>query len=224
MSTAITGTTSTTTTTTDAATAMKNQLGMNSSDFLKMFIAQLQNQDPLSPQDPSQFLGQLAQLTQVEQAYNTTTALNNLLTAQNDVLAKSAVSMIGGNVTATGNQSNYDGTNAATMKYSLPAATSSTTLTIANSTGQTVRIVDLGAQAAGTSTYQWDGTDGQGTKLAAGAYTFAVTGTDAAGNTQTATTYITGKADGVKFDSGSAYVTIGAVSIPYANITAVGLA
>ncbi len=225
MSTAITNATAATTTSaTDAATAMKNQLGMNTNDFLKLFIAQLQNQDPLSPQDPSQFLGQLAQLTQVEQSYNTTTALNNLLTAQNQVLSNTAVSLIGGTITATGNQANYDGTNTAAMKYSLPAATASTTLTIANANGQAVRVVNLGSQAAGTTTYQWDGTDGQGNKLAAGAYTFAVTGTDAAGGTQTATTYTTGKVDGVNFSNGTAALTIGAVSVPYANVTAVSAA
>ena len=64
MTTAVTGTTGATTTT--AADAMKKELGMNKDDFLKLFVAQLQNQDPLAPQDPTEMLGQLAQLTQVE--------------------------------------------------------------------------------------------------------------------------------------------------------------
>ncbi|WP_298272619.1 flagellar hook capping FlgD N-terminal domain-containing protein, partial [Geobacter sp.] len=57
--------------TTAAAAAMKQSTGLNKDDFLKLFITQLQNQDPLQPQDSSQFIAQLAQLTQVEQAYNT---------------------------------------------------------------------------------------------------------------------------------------------------------
>lgn len=40
-------------------------LGQNS--FLQLMMQQLQNQDPLSPQDSSQFLAQLAQFTSVEQ-------------------------------------------------------------------------------------------------------------------------------------------------------------
>lgn len=222
MTTAIDSSTSSTSTT-SAAAAMKSELGMNTSDFLQLFIAQLQNQDPLSPQDPSAFLGQLAQLTQVEQSYNTTTALNNLLAAQNSSLASTAVSLIGGTITATGNQANFDGTNAATMKYSMPAATSSTTLTISDSSGSVVRTVNLGSQSSGTATYQWDGCDGQGNQLAAGAYTFAVSGTDANGATQTATTYTTGVADSVSFNNGAAYVSIGAVSVPYSSVTKVSV-
>lgn len=216
-----TAVTSTTSTTTSAAAAMKQELGMNKDDFLKLFIAQLQNQDPLSPQDPTQMLSQLAQMTQVEQSYNTTTALNNLLAAQNSSLASSAVSLIGGTITATGNQANFDGTNAATMKYSMPAATTTTTLTITNAAGSVVRTVDLGAQSAGAATYQWDGLDGQGNQLAAGAYTFAISGTDAAGGKQTATTYTTGVADSVSFNNGLAYITIGAVTVPYSSVTKV---
>jgi len=66
-----------TSTTSTAAAQMKEKLGMNKDDFLKLFITQLQNQDPLAPQDPTEMLGQLAQLTQVEQAYNSTAALEN---------------------------------------------------------------------------------------------------------------------------------------------------
>jgi len=217
MSTTISGTTAATTTT-DAATAMKKELGMNKDDFLKLFIAQLQHQDPLSPQDPAEFLGQLAQLSQVEQAYNTTTAINNLLAAQNSSTAMSAVSLIGGTVTATGNQASFDGTNSSTMKYTMPVATDSTNLTIIDASGRAVRSVDLGAQSAGAAAYQWDGRDGQGGLLAAGAYSFSISGKDAAGGTQKATTYTTGIVSGVDLSTGSAVLKIGSASVPLANL------
>ncbi len=35
--------------------------------FLKLMVAQIQNQDPLNPTDSSQFLNQLSQFTQTEQ-------------------------------------------------------------------------------------------------------------------------------------------------------------
>lgn len=34
--------------------------------FLKLLVAQVQNQDPLSPQDPIEFVSQLAQFSQLE--------------------------------------------------------------------------------------------------------------------------------------------------------------
>lgn len=39
--------------------------------FLQLLVAQLQNQDPLNPTDSSQFVSQLAQYQQLEQAVNT---------------------------------------------------------------------------------------------------------------------------------------------------------
>jgi flagellar basal-body rod modification protein FlgD len=38
--------------------------------FLKLLVAQIKNQDPLNPTDGTQFLGQLAQFTQLEQMMN----------------------------------------------------------------------------------------------------------------------------------------------------------
>jgi flagellar basal-body rod modification protein FlgD len=40
----------------------------NEQTFLKLFVAQLQNQDPLNPQDATQFVAQLAQFSQLEQS------------------------------------------------------------------------------------------------------------------------------------------------------------
>src|ERR1700737_764006 len=40
----------------------------NEQTFLKLFVAQLKNQDPSSPQDPTQFVSELAQFSQLEQS------------------------------------------------------------------------------------------------------------------------------------------------------------
>ncbi len=221
MSTTVTGTTSTTTSSSYASDAMKQEIGMNKDDFLQLFITQLQYQDPLSPQDSSEFLGQLAQLTQVEQSYNTASALEKLLTSQDNSLAMTSVSLIGKNVKALGNQINYDGTNSSSISYQMPSATTTATLKITDTSGKTVRTVSLGSLPAGDATYVWDGKDGQGNALSAGAYTYSISGTNAKGTAQTATTYTTGKADGVKFDNGVAYVTIGAVSLAFADVVSV---
>src|SRR5437764_8199296 len=39
----------------------------NEDTFLKLMVAQLQNQDPLQPQDGTQFVSQLAQFSDLEQ-------------------------------------------------------------------------------------------------------------------------------------------------------------
>jgi flagellar basal-body rod modification protein FlgD len=40
-------------------------------DFLKLLVGQLQHQDPLAPSDDQQWIGQMAQFSQLEQVSNT---------------------------------------------------------------------------------------------------------------------------------------------------------
>lgn len=201
--------------------AIKSSLGMDSSDFLQLFIAQLQYQDPLSPQDPSAMLDQLSQLTLVEQSYNTTTALSNLLAAQNNSLGMDSVAFIGKTVKANGNTVSFDGSSAAPLQYNLSAASAATTITISNSSGEAVRTVNLGAQSAGNLSYSWDGCNDGGTALPAGAYTFSVSAKSASGASVTATTYTTGRIDGVNLAGSDPYLTIGSVSIPLTDVISV---
>jgi flagellar basal-body rod modification protein FlgD len=109
-----------TTDTTAAAAAMKKSMGMNKDDFMKLFIAQLQYQDPLKPQDPSAMLDQLSQLSLVEQSYNNNTALNNLLTAQNNNTTMNSVSFIGKDVKANGNSASFNGSVPVSLQFNLP--------------------------------------------------------------------------------------------------------
>lgn len=54
--------------------------GINEQDFIKLFVSELQFQDPMQPLDNSQFLTQLAQFVSIEQQSEEVTGINNLLT------------------------------------------------------------------------------------------------------------------------------------------------
>jgi flagellar basal-body rod modification protein FlgD len=49
--------------------------------FLQLLITEMKNQDPTNPTDPTQFVGQFAQLSQVEQAVQTNQKLDSLLSS-----------------------------------------------------------------------------------------------------------------------------------------------
>src|SRR5512142_3150360 len=71
------------TTTTSSATSSASLVsGANSTldktAFLKLLIEQLKHQDPLNPQDDTQFIAQLAQFSSLEQSMQTNSALSTM--------------------------------------------------------------------------------------------------------------------------------------------------
>lgn len=212
-----------TTDTTAAAAAMKKSTGMNKDDFMKLFIAQLKYQDPLKPQDPSAMLDQLSQLSLVEQSYNSNTALNNLLTAQNNSNSLTAVSFIGKNVKANGNGTSFDGSAPSALQFNLSLPAASTQVSIVDGAGRTVRTLAVGSSKAGDNSYSWDGRDNSGALLPAGAYTFSVAAASANGSSLPVTTYTTGKIDGVNLTGSTPRLTIGASSVALGDVISVGV-
>ncbi|MFM8747615.1 MAG: flagellar hook capping FlgD N-terminal domain-containing protein [Aestuariivirga sp.] len=70
-------------------TAAKTALDYDA--FLKLFIAQMKNQDPMNPNDPSQTLSQLASFSNVEQSIRLNEKLDTLVSSSNASLASSLI-------------------------------------------------------------------------------------------------------------------------------------
>jgi flagellar basal-body rod modification protein FlgD len=211
----------TSTTTTSASATMKQSIGMNKDDFLTLFVTQLKNQDPLNPMDGTEFISQLAQLTQVEQAYNTNSNLEKLISMMNDSSALSSASYIGKEITATGSEVALTSGGEATLSYVVPQSAEKVVVTITDSNGSTVRTITQGETAAGNASLVWDGKNTAGTALPSGKYTFAVSGIDSSGSTFTCGTRIGGKVDGVSFAGSSPALTVGGLEIPFSSILSV---
>lgn len=71
--------------------------GLDMSQFLKLMIAQLQNQDPLQPLDNAQILQQISQIRQIGESEKLTNTLDSVLLNQN---LNSASGMLGKNIKA----------------------------------------------------------------------------------------------------------------------------
>lgn len=85
------------TTTSSATTSSTTSTSLVSKDdFLKILIAQLQNQDPLNPTDAGDFVTELSQLTQVETLQNIQTQMTSLATSLDQANVGQWVSAIGG--------------------------------------------------------------------------------------------------------------------------------
>jgi flagellar basal-body rod modification protein FlgD len=101
---------------------------MDKDGFLKMFVAQMQNQDPSSSQDPNQSTQEMATFSMVEQ-------ITNLVTQEQGVAQQlgtiNAVGMIGRTVSYT----DTSGTLQSGTVQSVQSAKGSTTVTVDGQTG-----------------------------------------------------------------------------------------
>jgi flagellar basal-body rod modification protein FlgD len=77
-------------------TTSSNRVDYNT--FLQLLIAEMKNQDPTNPMDTSQYMSQFAQLSTVEQAMQTNSKLDALLSSQS---LSQANSLIGKTVSFT---------------------------------------------------------------------------------------------------------------------------
>jgi flagellar basal-body rod modification protein FlgD len=91
---------STTGTQTSTATQISRNLGgaLGKDDFLKLLVAQLQHQDPMNPMQDSDFMGQMASFSTLEQVTNMAAANE---TIANNLTSTGAIGLIGRTVTYT---------------------------------------------------------------------------------------------------------------------------
>jgi len=196
------------------------QLTGNFDTFLQLLTAQLQNQDPLSPMDSTQFTQQLVEFSQVEQQINTNSNLQNLISLTEANAGSAAVSYLGKDITITnGNGALINGQ--AQWNYTLGADSASTTLTVTNSSGQVV-YTGPGSTTSGSNTFSWNGQDQNGNQLPDGTYTLAVTATGSDGSTiQTSVSY-SGTVSEVSFQNGVPVLMIGPMAVQLSQVSGVG--
>ena len=163
--------------------------------FLTLFISQLKNQDPLNPMDNAQLTSQLAQISTVTGINKVNDAIASLTASVTANQYLQAASLVGHKVLIAGSVlqlANGTGSGA----FNLANAADQVTVTIKDSSGNVVRTLNLGAQAAGTQSFDWDGKTDAGVAAGAGNYSFSVSAT-ASGKAIAATTYSVAPVTGV---------------------------
>jgi flagellar basal-body rod modification protein FlgD len=125
----------TTSTSNSSSTAAAATQSLSYNDFLTLLMAEMKNQDPTQPMDPSQMVSQLATVSEVGQAVQTNTNLSSLLTATS---LNQAEQLIGRTVTsADGSTSGEVASVSVTSSGTIATLTSGGTVSLAN--GATVQ-------------------------------------------------------------------------------------
>ncbi len=186
-------------------------------DFLNLLVVELQNQDPLEPEDDTEFITQTVAFSQLEALTTMNSSLETmveLLTMQayNNSSLTSGANFIGMEIEYQTNTVQVGDGTSNTISFYLGSAASAenSTIYVYNSEGSCVAIITPDTDlVAGQNTIVWDGTGISGTSVDAGTYYFDVVAYDSSGALVEVQEYGTGIVEGVKLVSGVLYFDIG---------------
>lgn len=194
---------------------------MGSKDFfLKLLVAQMENQDPLDPQDATETSSQLAQYNMVEQQLNTNELLEAMLAgsqSSNSEMA-TASSYLGHKITADSSSFTFDGSSPVEFAADLSGEAATPNIQIVDSFGRTVRTIHNGPLSSGINNLGWDGKTDSGTAARPDNYIIKVAATDKNGDSVPAETRISGQVTAVRLTPEGVNIMIGEVPVDMASI------
>ena len=143
---------------------------MGKEEFLTLLVAQLSNQDPLSPMEDKEFTGELAQFSSLEQLTNISAGITALGEANTMDQMVSAASFIGKTIRSEGDGISIADGNISQLYFQIDEPMSQGYINIFDSSGNLVRTDYLASAQAGFYEYAWDGLDYQGQSMQDGIY------------------------------------------------------
>lgn len=150
------------TTSTNNAAANAGTSTANASDasamqdrFLKLLVAQLNNQDPMNPLDNAQMTSQIAQINTVTGIQQLNTTMQSMAAQFNSLQVMQGTTLVGHSVLTEGSGMTVaEGTGKA--GFEIANAATNVTVEVVTPGGQVVDTLDLGAKDAGRHNFEWD--------------------------------------------------------------------
>jgi flagellar basal-body rod modification protein FlgD len=189
-------------------------------EFLKLFMAQLQYQDPFAPTSNAEMVGQLAQLSGVEQAKQTNMQLADLASAQAAVANANLASLVGRDCNASIGNFSVDGTGGAPPPMNVTSAngTKGASMVITDANGKEVRRIPI-PDGTTSAMLAWDGKDANGAPVAKGNYSMTV---DKGTSPTEITASWTGRVDAVELTANGPRLRIGGLLLAPGDIHTIG--
>lgn len=147
-----------------------NDLGKN--EFLQLLVTQLNNQNPLEPQENGEFIAQLAQFSTVEGVEKLNSSVSTMLSGYQSSQALQASSLVGRKVIVPSDKAMVDTSETFKASIVLPTSSSNVAVNVYDSAGTVVNRINMGQQEAGNVSFMWDGKDSSGKTLPPGTYRF----------------------------------------------------
>ncbi len=199
---------------TSASTA---QLAEDFSDFLNLLTIQLQNQDPLSPMDSTEFTNQLVAFTGVEQQINTNQKLDDLVSLNLGSSFSSALNYVGKSISYISSEAHFDGETPIEVNYAIDGTSVDTTINVFDSEGGLVYSKQVSDDET-VESFVWDGTTNGGDIAPEGTYEIRVDALDNEGEYIDTTTVVSGHVSGIETQNGVTFLLVGERAVSIGNV------
>ncbi len=189
------------------ASSKQKETSLKQNDFLQLLVAQMSNQDPVNPQDPGSFLGQLAQFGTVDGISELNNSMSQLSSGLTSNQALQASSLVGRNVDINseyGVLTQEDGLNGT---VTLEQSVKDLRLVITDASGEVVKELPLGDKQAGNVQFKWDGMKDDGDSCHSGNYHIKAMGS-VAGQNYAFPTLVSANVDSVTIGQGDRDVAL----------------
>jgi flagellar basal-body rod modification protein FlgD len=185
--------------------------------FMKLLVAQMQNQDPLNPMDNAEVTSQMAQIATVTGINQLNTTVEGLSSQFLQLQAVQGASLVGRDVIVPGNMLSIDDTTAIGQGgFELTGAADAVKVDILSPSGAVVQSLNLGAESAGTHSFDWPA----GTATSASGLTFRVSATSG-GVATTATPLMRDLVDAVSVSGTTFNLELqNSGTVPYSSVRA----
>lgn len=207
---------------TDPTTATKTsstQLSGTKDEFLKLFMAQLQHQDPFAPTSGADMVAQLAQLSAVEQAKTTNDQLAALAGAQEAAANASLSNLVGRDCNAALNGFGIDKAGATPPPIDISGGpTKGASIVITDADGKEIQRIPI-ADGTKATTVSWNGLDKSGQPLKVGTYNVTIDG----GTSPEITASWHGKIDAVELTASGPRLRMGDLLLAPGDIRTIGV-
>lgn len=185
--------------------------------FLTLLTTQLQNQDPLSPMDSTEFTNQLVQFAQVEQQINQNQKLDDLVALQLSSISSVALGYVGMDISYISSDMNYDGTTPVDINYALASEAVTSKVNIYDEEGVLVYSADA-PRNVGTNKFTWSGIKTNGQPVEPGTYTVKIDAIDKDNKSIQNSTVVNGRVKGIETQNGVVYVLVGERAVMISSI------
>lgn len=187
-------------------TEEEDKLGRDA--FMKLFLAQMNQQDPLNPMDTTQFSAQLAQFSTLEQLYNANENLESIESLQSSDNKYQVLDLIGKEVQAESNNLILNNGEPAKGAFYLEEP-AECVVRVYDEDGSAIRDIDLSYLEEGNHSFEWDGFDDDGNIHTSGIYTYRISAVSPSGDSVSVEKYIQGTVTRVNLDEDDPVLYIG---------------